>query len=188
MAETAYNKAIVGLGNPGLRYHLTRHNLGFLAVDRYLDRLGIFEEKLINFSHVFLAKDHLVAKPQTYMNRSGIAVAEIAIDYQIPLQDILIVTDDYSLPFRTVRARSKGGAGGHNGLRSIIEKTGTQDFPRLRLGIWDGIERNELSDYVLEPFSEEQETRLNKLLDRAADAIETFIHQDIDIVMNQFNT
>jgi PTH1 family peptidyl-tRNA hydrolase len=187
MPESTYHKAIVGLGNPGIQYHLTRHNLGFLAIDRYLSRLRDFSEKSLNFSHAFLAADHIIAKPQTFMNRSGIAIAEIAVDYQIPLHNMLIVTDDYSLPFRSIRIRAKGGAGGHNGLKSIIEKTGSDEFPRLRLGIWDEVQRPELSDYVLELFSDEQEIRLNKFLDRAADVIEAFVQDDVDTVMSKFN-
>ncbi|MBI1729954.1 aminoacyl-tRNA hydrolase [Candidatus Acetothermia bacterium] len=184
----AYRKAVFGLGNPGLQYHWTRHNLGFLVIDHYLANFGK-GSKLIStkFSRTSKVGSFLSAKPETFMNRSGVAVAELCVTYNIQPQDILVIYDDYALPFGTLRVRKLGGAGGHNGMRSIIDILGTEEFPRLRLGIGDGTARSELADYVLQPFSKEQEKELDDFLDQAAEAIDCFLKNDVDTAMNRFN-
>ena len=183
-------KAVVGLGNPGPRYERTRHNLGFLAVDRYLARSrrrGRPEALPSRTAQIYRVGDFLVAKPQTYMNRSGLAVLEIARTHRLSPEEILIVYDDVMLPFGKLRARAQGGDGGHHGMASVIEALGTRHVPRLRLGIGRPDLPKDLTDYVLGAFTQEEERELDAFLDRAAQAIEVFLEQDIEAVMNEFN-
>ena len=181
-------RAAVGLGNPGPQYERTRHNLGFLAVERYLSRSRRSPEPLPSrTAEVYRLGEFLVAKPQTYMNRSGLAVLEISRTFRLAPEAILIVYDDVTLPFGKLRARAQGGDGGHHGMASVIEALGTRNIPRLRLGIGrEGLPKD-LTDYVLGEFTPEEERGLDSFLDRAAEAIDCFLHRDIDAVMNEFN-
>jgi len=182
------SKAVIGLGNPGPRYMFTRHNIGFLAIDRYLDNHAKrISEKSGKFSEIFEVGKNILAKPTTFMNRSGIAIGEIYAQYQIPPQEMLIVFDDYSLPFGTLRLRKKGGDGGQNGMKSIIELVGSEEIPRLRLGISDETSRESLTDYVLGEYSHDQQNQLDRFLDRAAAAIDAFLYDGIESAMNRFN-
>jgi PTH1 family peptidyl-tRNA hydrolase len=184
----AYRKAVFGLGNPGIQYHWTRHNFGFLVIDHYLANFGKGSKTIsAKFSQVFKVGSFLLAKPETFMNRSGVAVAELCLTHKIQPQDILVVYDDYALPFGTLRVRKLGGAGGHNGMRSVVDVLGMEEFPRLRLGIGDETARSALVDYVLESFSKEQQRGLDDFLDRAAEVIDCFLKNDVDTVMNRFN-
>lgn len=181
-------RAAVGLGNPGPRYARTRHNLGFLAVDRYLSRSRRRREPLpSSTAEVYRVGEFLIAKPQTYMNRSGLAVLEIARVYRLFPRDLLIVYDDVMLPFGKLRARAKGGDGGHHGMASVLEALGTEEIPRLRLGIGREDLPPDLTDYVLGEFTPEEERELDAFLARAAEAIECFFHRGIEAVMNAFN-
>jgi PTH1 family peptidyl-tRNA hydrolase len=182
------SRAAFGLGNPGLPYERTRHNLGFLAIDTYLQRHGRgirpiqWPEALI-----YRLSDRLLVKPLTYMNLSGQAVRQACQEYQLAPSDCLIVYDDYALPWGRLRARRRGGDGGHHGMLSIIETLGTREIPRLRLGIGSSEPRADLIEYVLSPFTSDEEQQLPTLLARAAEAIDLFFREGIEAVMQTFN-
>ena len=186
-------RLIVGLGNPGAEYRETRHNVGFMVVDELQRRYGL--EWAMAPSQVpdaFVAKRYgadplLLARPLTYMNRSGQAVGALARYYGIVPEDLLIVVDEVALPFGRLRARAKGSAGGHNGLKSVIEGLGTMEFPRLRLGVGRGDGRRDLADHVLSKFEADERADLESFIIRAADAAEMFAADGILKVMNAFN-
>jgi aminoacyl-tRNA hydrolase/ribosomal protein bL25 (Ctc-form) len=186
-------KLIVGLGNPGREYRETRHNVGFMIVDEIARRHGLsWSMAPSQVPDAFVTKKYgtdplLLAKPLTYMNRSGDAVAALARYYDIASADLLIVIDEAALPFGKLRARARGSAGGHNGLKSIVERLGTQEFPRLRLGVGRGDGRRDLADHVLATFEPEERTELESVIARAADAAEMFAVDDIFKVMNVYN-
>ena len=148
---------IVGLGNPGREYRETRHNVGFLVVDRISERMGIpltkMRSQALIGKGVFRSEQVILAKPQTFMNLSGQAVSGLVNFFKVPLENILIVHDDLDLPFGTIRIRKAGGAGGQKGLGSTIERLGTEQFPRMRIGIGRPPGRMDAADYVLRTFS-----------------------------------
>lgn len=191
-SETSSQYLIAGLGNPGRQYKANRHNIGFMLLDRLASRLET------NFSRVefraLTTKTRLnsynihLAKPQTYMNLSGEAIATLVRYYKIPLNHLLVVYDDVDLPFGTLRLRPSGGSGGHKGMASIIEKLDTQDIPRLRLGIGRPPGRMEAAEYVLQDFSRSEMEQLPEIIERGIGAVLTFIRFGIDIAMNRFNT
>lgn len=195
-------KLIVGLGNPGKEYRDTRHNVGFMVIDE----LGRRHQLTLSLApsqvpDTFVAKVYadvgagalaeaaplLVAKPLTFMNRSGDAVAALARYYDIAPADLLVVVDEAVLPFGKLRARARGSAGGHNGLKSIIDRVGTQEFPRLRLGVGRGDSRRDLADHVLSKFEPGERAELEMFIARAADAAEMFAVDGIGKVMNTYN-
>lgn len=181
-------KAVVGLGNPGRHYERTRHNMGRLAVRSFLARYPQLPKAEHEFSVVYRLGDlALIVEPVTYMNVSGIAVREICERYPVTPQELLIVYDDYALPFGKLRARKRGGAGGHHGMESVIAELHTEEIPRLRIGIGTEQPLSDLIDYVLGEFTPEEQAKLPQILARAADAIECFIQRDIETVMNRFN-
>jgi len=171
--------AVFGLGNPGARYAPTRHNLGFRALDAYLARYGHGARWLSRpEALLYSLNGHLLVKPLTYMNRSGLAVQQLCSERRLSPQDCLIVYDDYALPLGRLRARAHGGSGGHQGMRSVIEGLGTEKIPRLRLGIRGAEPTDDLVEYVLAPFTPDEERLLPEVLERAAEAIELFLHND----------
>jgi peptidyl-tRNA hydrolase, PTH1 family len=190
-------KAIVGLGNPGTRYRGTRHNIGFAVVDEIARRAGIgFESSPAN---ALIAKWRradgdavLLVKPLTFMNESGQAVGELARYFKIEIPDLLIVVDEVQLPLGKLRARPRGSAGGHNGLKSVIAHLGSE-FSRLRVGVGRGLEgpdgkaQRDLVDHVLARFDSEESEEVERMTARAADAAEMFITSGIEAVMNGFN-
>ena len=185
-------KLIVGLGNPGPEYWGTRHNVGFLVIDVLVDRWGVsgqWREKFdaMQIKHLVGDEQVIVAKPLTFMNLSGQAVAAVAGFYKIEPADILIVTDDVALPMGRLRARREGGAGGHNGLKSLIQSLGTQAFPRMRVGVGRGDNRRDLADHVLGRFEADERDTVSAAVLRAADASEVFLSEGIERVMNAFN-
>ena len=195
-------KLIVGLGNPGREYRETRHNVGFMVLDELARRHQLtFSMAPSQVPETFIAKVHagvgagaltkaapvLVAKPLTFMNRSGDSVAALARYFDIAPADLLVVVDEAALPFGRLRARSRGSAGGHNGLKSIIERLGTQEFPRLRLGVGRGDARRDLADHVLSTFESGERAELETFIARAADAAEMFAVDGIGTVMNTYN-
>lgn len=186
-------KLLVGLGNPGREYRETRHNVGFKVVEEIARRHHLeFALAPSQVPDAFVVKKfgpdaYLLAKPLTSMNRSGDAVAALARYYDIAAADLLIVYDDIDLPFGRLRARPKGSAGTHNGMRSIVERLGTTDFPRLRLGVGRGDKRRDLADHVLSKFEPEEQAGLDAFITRAADAAEMFAADDILTVMNTYN-
>jgi len=182
---------IVGLGNPGREYKNSRHNAGFMVLDRLAVQLDVSFSRVKSKALVTEAKysDHhcILAKPQTYMNLSGQSVSELMRFYKIPLSNLLVVHDDIDLPFGTIRLRPSGGSGGHKGMMSIIERLASQDFPRLRIGINRPPGRMEASDYVLQDFSPQEMQLLPEILDRAAQAVLTFLTEGIEQAMTRFN-
>jgi PTH1 family peptidyl-tRNA hydrolase len=186
-------KLIVGLGNPGREYRDTRHNVGFLVIDELARRHGLsLSMAPSQVPDAFIAKRYgaqplLVAKPLTFMNRSGDAVAALARYYDVVPEDLLIVVDEVALPFGKLRARARGSAGGHNGLKSIVERLGTEEFPRLRLGVGRGDARKDLADHVLSTFESGERAELDTFIARAADAAEMFAVDGIGRVMNTYN-
>lgn len=182
-------KVIVGLGNPGREYADTRHNVGFRVADLLGERLGLRwrTEADTTFAKSFGATPFVVLKPQTFMNRSGVAVSWFARYHQVDPRDLLVVVDDVDLPLGRIRVRRKGSAGTHNGLKSVVEQLGTTDFPRMRLGVGRGDARRDLADYVLAKFDPPELPEVDRLITRAADAAQMFIVEDIDTVMNTYN-
>jgi PTH1 family peptidyl-tRNA hydrolase len=186
-------KLIVGLGNPGREYRDTRHNVGFMVVDEIARRHSVgwasgpsqVAETLIG--KTFGSVPLMVAKPLTYMNLSGDVVAGLTRYFDIDVADLFVVVDEAALPFGKLRARAHGSAGGHNGLKSVIERLGTTEFPRLRLGVGRGDGRRDLADHVLAKFERSEQAELETFIGRAADAAEMFAADGIAKVMNVFN-
>ena len=186
-------KLIVGLGNPGREYRETRHNVGFMVVEEIARRYALgWAQAPSQVPDAFIAKRYgtepvLLAKPLTYMNLSGDAVAALTRYFDVPTTDLLIVVDEADLPFGKLRARARGSAGGHNGLKSIIERLGTTEFSRLRLGVGRGDDRRDLADHVLSIFERSERAELELFITRAADAAEMFAAEGIVKVMNTYN-
>lgn len=186
-------KMIVGLGNPGREYRDTRHNIGFMVLDEIARRHNLtFAMAPSQVPDAFVVKQYgavpwLMAKPLTYMNRSGDAVSALARYYDIAAADLLVVYDDIDLPFTKLRARARGSAGTHNGMRSVVERLGTTEFPRLRLGVGRGDTRRNLADHVLAKFEVDEQSDLEEFVARAADAAEMFAADGILKVMNVYN-
>jgi PTH1 family peptidyl-tRNA hydrolase len=190
-------RLIVGLGNPGREYRDTRHNVGFLVVHEMCRRHQLTESLAPSqVPETMVAKKYggaggdgafLVARPLTFMNRSGDAVAALMRYYDIAPADLLVVVDEVALPFGRLRARARGSAGGHNGLKSVIERSGTSEFARLRLGVGRGDARRDLADHVLSTFEPGERAELETLIARAADAAEMFAVAGIEKVMNTYN-
>jgi PTH1 family peptidyl-tRNA hydrolase len=186
-------KLIVGLGNPGAEYERTRHNAGFMAVDRLIGRCASGEPVRAKFhagaveGSIPGAGKALFLKPTTYMNRSGLSVGEAMRFYKLdPQEDLLVLVDDVALPVGTIRLRASGGDGGHNGLADITRVLSGADYPRLRIGIGDPGPVPQ-RDYVLRRFSQEELSELDPALDRAADAAEVWACEGAAAAMNQFN-
>lgn len=182
---------VVGLGNPGREYAQTRHNIGFMLIDRLAVRLNAqgmkLQSKAIVLTAQYEGRKLLLAKPQTYMNLSGQAVQGLVRFYKLPLEHVLVAHDDLDLPFGTLRMRPGGGAGGQKGVQSIITQLGTPHFPRLRLGIDRPPGRMDAADYVLQEFSQQELLAVSEILDRAADAVLTWVKEGLNAAMNKFN-
>ncbi len=182
---------LIGLGNPGREYKDSRHNIGFMLIDHLAVRLNAhgmkLQSKAIVISTHYEERKIILAKPQTYMNLSGQSVQGLLHFYKIPFENLLVAHDDLDLPFGALRIRPGGGPGGQRGMASTIEKLGTQDFPRLRLGIGRPPGRMDPKDYVLQDFSKDDLKFLSEVLDRAADAALEFVMKGLNAAMNQFN-
>ncbi len=182
---------IVGLGNPGRQYRENRHNAGFMLVDRLASRLGVsftrLELKALVTKANYLGRRLVLAKPQTFMNLSGQPVAALQRFYKISPDRLLVVYDDVDLPLGTIRLRPSGGSAGQKGMASIIQRLGTQDFPRLRLGIGRPPGRMDAADYVLQDFTRRETEILNETLERAVDAVLTIVEHGLETAMNQYN-
>jgi PTH1 family peptidyl-tRNA hydrolase len=182
-------KLVVGLGNPGRKYAGTRHNIGFEVVDTLAARHGLEWQSAPADAMMarWRAADALLVKPLTFMNLSGYAVGELLRYFKIDLSDLLIVVDEAQLELGRLRARARGSAGGHNGLKSLIEQLGSAEFPRLRIGVGRGDGRRDLGDHVLAAFDADERTAVAEAVARAADAIEVFAADGIAPMMNRFN-
>ena len=183
---------VVGLGNPGAKYDNTRHNAGFRALEGYCARSG---QKIDRMKFKALAgegmlggKRVLFLKPQTFMNLSGEAVGEAARFYKLPPERVLVITDDVSLPVGKLRIRKGGSAGGHNGLKSIIQHLGTDQFPRIKVGVGQKPHPDyDMADWVLSKFAGEDLKTITEAIRKAADAVECLIQEGPDKAMNRFN-
>ena len=183
-------KIVVGLGNPGSQYEKTRHNVGWMVLDRMAERDGWSGRSRTRDASAiaqgrYNGLDLLLVKPLTFMNESGLAVRKVLAREHAPLSEILVVVDDFALPFGKLRFREGGSAGGHNGLRSIIGELGNEQFPRLRVGIGEpGIDA---IDHVLSQFAKGERVRLPELLDAAADAVEAWAREGTSKAASHFN-
>jgi len=183
-------KIVVGLGNPGRQYEETRHNVGWMVLDRIADRAGWSgKAKARDAAAVARGRhgdlDLVLVKPTTYMNLSGLAVRKVLARERAPLGDMLVVVDDFALPMGRLRLREEGSAGGHNGLRSIIGEMSTQRFARLRVGIGDPGQA--AKDHVLSRFSPSERADLERVLDAAADAVEDWAREGTSRAANRWN-
>ena len=182
---------IIGLGNPGKEYENTRHNVGFRVVDelarRYSLTFGKKERKAVAATGNIHGKKVILARPQTYMNLSGEAVRSLADFYKVELPRILVISDDLDIPLGTVRLRKSGGAGGQGGMKNIIHHLGTQDFNRLRFGIGRPPGKMQVKDYVLGTFHGDDAILASQVIDRAADAVETWLRDGIELAMTRHN-
>lgn len=182
---------IAGLGNPGSEYRETRHNVGFMVLDRLAQRLPKknFEEIHGCSSHylkgTYAGRALFLQKPETYMNLSGEAVAPLLRKEEIGTDGLLVIYDDMDLEVGKLRIRGRGSCGGHNGIRSIIETTGTENFARIRVGI--GHRTGNGADYVLSPFEEDEKPVMDKVLDAAADAVILILRRGLSQAMNEYN-
>lgn len=186
-------KLIAGLGNPGRQYTGTRHNVGFEVLDLLARRHGLTfdaapaDALMARWRTPLVPGGVLLVKPLTFMNRSGIAVGELVRYFRVDVPDVLVIIDEAALDLGRLRARSRGSAGGHNGLKSIAEHLGTEEYPRLRLGVGRGDARRDLADHVLAKFEADEKPVVEAMIGRAADAVETFIDSGIESVMKTFN-
>ncbi|HTP02901.1 MAG TPA: aminoacyl-tRNA hydrolase [Anaerolineales bacterium] len=182
---------LIGLGNPGREYRDNRHNFGFMVIDQLAIRLGArgmkLQSKAIVTTAGYEGRKLLLAKPQTYMNLSGQSIQGLANFYKLPLDQLMVAHDDLDLPFGSIRIRPGGGPGGQKGVASAIERLGTKDFARLRLGIGRPPGRMDPADYVLQNFSREEMKLLLEILGQAADAALCFVMEGLDKTMNKFN-
>jgi PTH1 family peptidyl-tRNA hydrolase len=183
-------KAIVGLGNPGEKYAGTRHNVGFAVVDEIARRAAVRFES--GPAEALIARWRrpdegvLLVKPLTFMNNSGQAIGELTRYFKIDVGGVLVIVDEVQLPVGKIRARARGSAGGHNGLKSAIAHLGDQ-FARLRLGVGRGDQQRNLSDHVLTRFDRDEAAEVGRMIARAADAADTFITSGIEAMMNAYN-
>ncbi len=180
-------RCVVGLGNPGPEYAGTRHNIGFVAVDHLAAEFGSIWEKSTRWDALTLRHGNLLlAKPMSFMNRSGYPLAAIAQFYKIAPSEILVVLDDFALPLGRIRIRAGGGTGGHNGLDSVIMQFGTEEIPRLRIGIGAAPAAGSV-DYVLGRFFEEERPLVKSAIGRSVEAIKCVIDNGVVAAMNTFN-
>ena len=182
---------LIGLGNPGREYRETRHNVGFMVIDRLC---ASFDVKLSRLqSKALVGTGHwndskiVLAKPQTFMNLSGQAVGGLVHFYKVPLTQLLVIHDEIDLPLGTLRIRPAGGSGGNRGQASIIEQLGTQDYPRLRIGVDRPPGQMQAADYVLQNFSASDQSILKEVLDHAVEAARIFIRDGLEKAMNLYN-
>lgn len=189
--ETGGRKLIAGLGNPGYEYYLTPHNLGFMAVDRIAEDCGVEisrpETQALTARARIGDTEVVLAKPQTYMNLSGLAVVKLLDRYEIPIEDLIVLVDEAALPFGTLRIRPNGSAGGHNGLKSIIGTADSDNFGRIRMGIKPGHPVEDLSSYVLGRFRKSDLETVAGMVELAAEAAGVMVREDIQTAMNRYN-
>jgi PTH1 family peptidyl-tRNA hydrolase len=184
-------KLIVGLGNPGYEYHRTPHNLGFMAIDRLADRCGVElarrEAQALTVSTELAGVRVVLAKPQTYMNLSGLAVERLLRNYELATRDLLVLVDEIELPLGMLRIRPRGSAGGHNGLKSIIGALEDDDFARLRMGARPDRPMEDYVSYLLGPFRPAEMASVGEMLDQASEAVRVVLSEGVQTAMNRFN-
>lgn len=184
-------KLIVGLGNPGYEYHLTPHNLGFMAVDRLAETCGVEiscrEAQALTATTELEGEQIVLAKPQTYMNLSGMAVARLLEKYQLPVGDLMVLVDDVDLPLGTLRIRPRGSAGTHNGMKSVIGALQADEFVRVRMGVKPDRPVEDLVSYLLGPFRKADLEIVADMLEQAFEAVRIILKEGIPRAMNRFN-
>ncbi len=185
-------KLIVGLGNPGIEYQFTPHNLGFLTIDRIANGLGIEVRnrqcRALTARATIAGEPVILAKPETYMNLSGISVWELVAEHQVDVtRDLIVIYDELDLPLGTIRIRQRGSSAGHNGMESILGALGTDEFLRIRLGIAPDRKVADSVKYVLTPFRKAQEKIVDEILDTAVQAFEVILKEGPAAAMNRFN-
>ena len=184
-------KLVVGLGNPGPRYAGTRHNVGFDVLETIASRHRLDWEMAPRGVAAMVGKwrpaDALLAKPLTFMNLGGPAVVDLVQFFKLEISDLLVVVDDTNLELGRLRTRAGGSAGGHNGLKSLIQALGTDQFARMRLGVGRGDARRDLADHVLAKFEPDERAAVDEMIQRASEAVELFVAEGIHPVMNRFN-
>jgi len=189
MNSIYHPKLIVGLGNPGSKYQFTRHNVGFEVIDKFISRLNLKTSTEKHNALITFGKlsdlEIILAKPLTFVNASGQAVAPIISEYDIPVNEICVVYDDLNLDLGVLRIRRSGSDGGHKGLKSIIHHLGRRDFPRLRIGIGKPVDDS--INHVLGKFTQDERVVIDESIEKAADALEILITDGIEITMNKFN-
>jgi PTH1 family peptidyl-tRNA hydrolase len=183
-------KIIVGLGNPGIPYRMTRHNIGFQVIDR-LAKISHIPIRTKHFKSLYgtgwiESQQVILAKPMTFMNRSGEAVKKAADFFHLGMEDLIVVHDDLDLPFGRLRFKRRGGDGGHQGIRSIIERMGGNSFLRLKVGIGRPPQGMDPAEYVLEAFDKAEQSHLNQTLSHSAESIKVMILEGLEKAMNQF--
>jgi PTH1 family peptidyl-tRNA hydrolase len=182
---------IVGLGNPGREYRFTRHNIGFMVIDKFANDLKCSLSKVQNKAIVGICKIGdsrvILAKPQTFMNLSGMSISSLRKFYKVEFPQILVIHDDVDVPFGQIRMRPGGGSAGQKGVESAIQQLGSKSFPRLRMGIGQPPGRMDSADYVLQPFEKGDEQFLNEFIARASEAVKCYIAEDLNSAMNRFN-
>ena len=186
-------KLIVGLGNPTPKYEQTRHNVGFDVIDILCHEIGVKPDFREEYHSLILngqleSQEIILAKPQTFMNSSGTAVSAIVSNYNIPLEDMIVIYDDLNLELGLIRIRRGGSAGGHKGVKSIIESLGSEAFPRIRIGIGQPPQGTEAIDFVLSRFSPEEREVIDEAEKLAIEAIKVIIFEGIENAMNKFNS
>lgn len=181
---------IAGLGNPGKKYENTRHNMGFLVIDRIAEKTGI---KVNRIKHKALVGDGrisgrkaLLVKPQTYMNLSGESIREVVDYYDVAMEELIVIYDDFDLETGSIRIRKKGSAGSHNGMKSVIQHLGSGEFPRLRVGI-GGSGGLDWKDFVIGKVASQEKSVIAEAVDKAADAVICILEKGIDNAMNEYN-
>ena len=185
-------KLLVGFGNPGIEYQFTPHNIGFLAIDRIADQCGVMVEnrhcKALTARARIGKEEILLAKPETYMNLTGLSVLELVNEYEVdPQKDLLVIYDELDLPLGTIRIRERGSSAGHKGMESVIGALGTEEVPRMRLGIAPDHPVKDGSRYVLSQFRKSQLEALAEMLEKAAEAVGVIINDSMSAAMNKFN-
>ncbi len=184
-------KLVIGLGNPGEKYETTRHNIGFMVIDRVVMSFKSVKKEEECLSHIFkvrmFGRQVIFAKPQTFMNNSGLAVINLLEEYEITSDEMLVIYDDLDLPLGVTRLRMNGSSGGHKGVESVIREIKTENFARLRVGIGRPKEKGDVITYVLSPFTEEEEIILKKVLDKAKECVLRSIEVDVEHAMGFCN-
>jgi peptidyl-tRNA hydrolase, PTH1 family len=185
-------KLIVGLGNPGIEYQFTPHNLGFLTIDRIANDLGVEVRnrqcRAVAARAVIAEQQVILAKPETFMNLSGLSVRELVAEYQVDVKsDLIVIYDELDFPLGTIRVKQRGSSAGHNGVESILGALGTDEFLRIRLGIAPDRKLNDTIKYVLTPFKKAQLEVVDEMLDAAAEAVKVILTEGPAPAMNRFN-
>ncbi|HWF05379.1 MAG TPA: aminoacyl-tRNA hydrolase [Candidatus Angelobacter sp.] len=184
-------KLIVGLGNPGIEYQFTPHNIGFLAVDRIAEQCGVMVDnrhcKALTGRTRIGNDEVLLAKPETYMNLSGMSVLELVRKHEVAQQDVLIIYDELDLALGTIRIRQRGSSAGHNGMQSIIDALQTEEIARIRIGVAPDDPRKGGAKYILAPFRKSQMVAVDEALDLTAQAVNVMVNEGIAPAMNRFN-